>query len=203
MDKLLITGCHRSGTTLLASMIGSHKDIAIINEDYSNSFNKILSKKIIGVKSPIPNILYDKKRKLLAGVLIRKLLFFNKYIKRFYRIKGWYPYSIKDFVDDPSSKIILIERDFQTNVSRIIKRTGLSKKIAKNHVKHARKIALTLTDTCDSKKILFINLHDLTTEPEKVMKEIFNFLGVRYDKKCLDGYKYNPSYKLNSIIPKY
>jgi len=59
--KLLISGCNRSGTTLLASLIGAHKDIAILNEDYFDGLERIIGKKYQGIKMPIPRISFDKK----------------------------------------------------------------------------------------------------------------------------------------------
>ena len=51
---LLLLGAPRSGTTLLATMISRHSEIAIINEDRSWATRRTLGKAAVGNKRCVP-----------------------------------------------------------------------------------------------------------------------------------------------------
>jgi len=199
--KLLITGCHRSGTTLLASMIGSHSDIVVLNEEYFDGLEKVIGKKWAGVKAPVPNVLYESKNSLFMTVLKRKLAWVNrkcKFILKVYRIRGWYHYSISDFVKNRNAKIIFISRKFESNVNSIVKRLGTSPFLARKHVRYANKVKTKLKEL-DGDKVLFVELGVLTSKPEKTLMEVCDFLDVDFDEKMLDGYNHTPSYENDRI----
>lgn len=189
--KLLITGCHRSGTTLLASMIGMHNDVALINEDYFNSFENILCKKYIGTKAVIPSILLDTKHDFLFTAIYRKILYLRRILKLPHAI-GFLPYCINDF-----DKVIIIYRSIQENINSIMNRTGVSEKYAWRDIDIANKIQDKLIHRHN---VCFVFYSNLTKNPKHEMKTICNFLGIGYDPKMLEGYKHTPVYKNNQII---
>lgn len=192
--KLLITGCNRSGTTLLASMIGRHKEVAVLNEDYFDGVTNILSKQWSAVKAPIPNILYNKKNNLIITLFKRKLLRITKHFNFIYKLRGLYNYSIKDFLND--GKIIFISRDINNNISSIVNRTGCSRFIASKDVR----ISLDIKNKLNGNpNVLFIELEDLTRNTEKVLKKICKFLNIQYDCDMMNGYKYVPGYNNKTI----
>jgi hypothetical protein len=61
---LIITGAPRSGTTLLASMIGGHRDIGVIDEWFASVEQNIIGKQIVGNKLTIPNQVRYKPTRL-------------------------------------------------------------------------------------------------------------------------------------------
>jgi hypothetical protein len=188
--KLLVTGCHRSGTTLLAAIIGMHNDIALINEDYYDSYSRILCKKYIGTKAVIPTILLNKKRSKIYISIYRKFSKYINIVKKSHVIGGC-NYSIIDF-----DKVIFIHRDKESNISSIIKRHCNKRKFAERDIAITNAIKLQLMN---NENVLFIELKELTSNTEYEAKKICNFLELNYDKKILDGYKYTPTYKNNKI----
>jgi len=206
--ELLIVGCHRSGTTLLASMIGAHKDIAIVNEDFYNSYSKIVSKKIVGTKMVIPTLDYDKKKgfiltSILGNKYIQKILFYLFWWIRYISITNKYfykvcTYSIKDFIDK-KAKIIFISRDVEENVKSILKYKKQTERTAKGDVLRTRYIKHKLQDS-GYKDVLYITLQELTHTPELTIKRICEFLDIEYDNKMLEGYKYNPTYSWDGLL---
>ena len=187
---LLITGCHRSGTTLLASMIGLHNDIALINEDYYDSYSRILCKKYIGTKAVIPTILLKKKRSKLYIDLRRKISKYISIIKKSHAI-CLCNYHINDF-----DKVIFIYRDREANIASIILRHGEKRKYAERDVDMANAIKSQLMNY---ENILFVELKELTNNSQYEVKRICDFLELNYDKKMLEGYKYTPIYKNERI----
>ncbi len=191
--KLLITGCHRSGTSLLASMVGAHKDIALVNEDYYDSYTRIFSKKYIGTKAVIPTILMFKKRSKISISLYRK---FEKYISplRKGHVIGMCNYSMNDF-----DKIIFISRDREANIESIINRTGVKRKYAERDVKLAETVKAKLKKQSN---VFFVQLSELTADPEKSMRGICEFLEIPFQEDMLSGFKYTRRYKNTEIKKK-
>lgn len=188
--SLLVTGCHRSGTTLLATMMAMHNDICLINEDYYDSHKKILAKKIYGTKAVIPSISLDFKRRLIYTSIFRKILFLRRIFKMPHA-SNFLPYCIDDF-----DYVVFISRNFDDNVNSIVKRTKVAKKYAVRDVTKASKIKDKLTGRSN---VIFIKLKDLTANPEKEMKRLCKFLNLHYEKKMIQGYKYTPTYKNKRI----
>lgn len=187
--KLIVTGCHRSGTTLLAAMVGAHRDVALINEGRYKEFNYILSKKYVGVKMPIPKILLHKKRSRLFVRLywLLKWLYRRKHVL-----------SACDFTIDDFDKIIFIYRDMGKNVESIMRETHVTRENAERDVKIADSIAkeLNYRDVC------FINLKILTRFPIDVMSKVCKYLDLPFDQSMLEGYRYTPKYNYKRILNK-
>ena len=188
--KLLITGCHRSGTTLLASMIGMHNDVALIDEDYYDSYERILCKKYVGTKMVIPTILRTKKRSKIYISLWRKFSKYMSILKKSHAV-CMCNYAISDF-----DHVIFIERDYEDNIRSIIKRTGVKREYAERDVKMAREIKDALKE---NNNVLFVKLKGLTGNPKKEMQRVCSFLSLDYDIKMLEGYRYTPAYKNERI----
>jgi len=53
--NLLVVGAPRSGTTLLAAMIGRHSEVAMLSEHLGFAVKDVISKPIAGNKLCIPN----------------------------------------------------------------------------------------------------------------------------------------------------
>ena len=192
-EKLLITGCHRAGTTLLSSMIGLHKVVAIVNEDYFDSFKHILSKKYVGVKAVIPSIHLSKKRNLLYTMIFRKTLFIRNLFKLPHAMT-FLPYCINDF-----DKVIIIHRDNESNIQSIMKRTGVKRKYAKRDVDIATAVKFVVEDRPN---VMTISLQELTIGTPFTLRRICVFLGLEYDEIMIEGYKHTPCYSNDSVVIK-
>lgn len=196
MKKLLITGCHRSLTTILASVISRHKDISVLVDDYYDSYKRILSKKVVGVKMPIPSILWNKKRSMLYIFLFRKFYFIQK-IFSYRHYRGRCNYCITDFLND---KIIFISRDKYENINSILRHTKQTRDQAEKDVMLAEKIRDKLMQY---NNVYFTTAYEFTARKEATCKEICEFLGVEYDPNMLLGYQNNPVYKNDRILIKH
>ena len=188
--KILITGCHRSGTTLLSSMIGMHPDIALVNEDYYESHARILSKKYVGTKAVIPSIHKNRKRSLLYTSFYRKYLYIRRKLGMRHA-RNFLPYCIDDF-----DKVVFIHRSFTENVKSIIKRTNVSINAALQDVICARQVQQDLTG---KENVFFLKLSDLTSSPEVTMMGICSFLDIEYHPKMLSGFAHTPEYRNSKI----
>lgn len=194
--KLLIVGCHRSGTTLLSSMISCHKDIAIVNEDYYDSFKRILSKKYVGTKMVIPSILMRKKKSKIYVSFYRKFVFLRNFFFGSKHPVSVCNYSISDFLED--GKIIFISRNFEDNVNSIVERTSFSRKSAERDVKWSENIKNQL----QNEDVLFLSLKELTNNSEEVLRSVCNYLKLDFDENMLEGFKHTPLYSNDKIEKK-
>lgn len=194
--KLLIVGCHRSGTTLLASMVSCHKDITIINEDYYDTFKRMLSKRYIGTKMVIPTILLHKKKSKIYISLFRKFALLRDFFFGYKHPVSVCNYSISEFLND--GKIIFISRNFEDNVNSIVKRTKFKRKYAERDVKWSEKIKSQL----HAEDVLFLTLEELTNDSEEVLKSICKYLNLDFDENMLEGYKHTPTYSNDKIEKK-
>lgn len=192
--KLLITGCNRSGTTLLAAMLGRHPEINMLNEDYFDGVDRLIGKEISAMKAPIPNILLHRKNKMLVVVLKRKLTWILRKLHIPFRIYGWYEKSISDF-----DRVIFIYRDKDANIQSILNRTHRTRRGARKDVELSRKIQNELFGL---PYVKFVELYELTRRPESVMRKLCGWLGIEYDPRMLTGYKYTDVYKNDGIIKK-
>jgi hypothetical protein len=129
---LLIVGAPRSGTTLLASMIGMHSDVAMLIEDRWFSIKKLTGKKVLANKLCIPIQLDFTKRATYFTRLMKKL--------------GWYQnypaskYNMEDYLQLEGLKIIALIRDKDDVVNSIMKRGRKEKMIAEKRWKMAMQI---------------------------------------------------------------
>lgn len=100
---VLILGAPRSGTSILASLVGAHPDIAMCSEDYSNAWTAIIGKPVVGNKLCVPRQLHP----------FIKNNYFIKFIKRV-GLGKFLPlseYAIRDYLNLPNLKILYIVRD--------------------------------------------------------------------------------------------
>jgi len=109
MNYLLVIGAPRSGTTLLATMIGRHTEVGMLNEDTrGKAFRRVLGKSITGNKLCVPNQIQMKRKSVFALRLFKKLGLMAESPRS--------EYAIEDYLQLPNLKIIAILRDpFLTN----------------------------------------------------------------------------------------
>lgn len=197
MQKLLIIGCIRSGTTLLASMIGGHSQINMLDECYTKEIDNLIGKKYQGNKVVIPHIKYKKR-----GSYFRYALYLR--VKRFITILKWFRikiffckgslYSIKDYID-MGAKIVFIYRGYDDNLDSIVRRQNLYKW----HGKLILRKALKLRDKLPAH---LVSLSYLTCYPEDALTKICNYLDIPFEEGMLESCGVNKNYKNNTIEKK-
>ncbi len=190
-EKLLIIGPPRSGTSLIASMIGAHPEIGIMIEDMHFTIHKIGGKKIIGNKLCLPQqIDINKKANIFSRVLQRMGLLMN------------YPradQSINDYLRHNEMKVIGIIRDGDKVVESIQKR---GKKSYKTALLRWEK-ALEIIDEVQLKikdRMIIVSYDKFLQNPENQLHKICSFLNVDFDLSMMNGLKYIPLYPGHTSI---
>ncbi|GEM_PF-964634 len=183
---LLLIGAPRSGTTLLATMIGRHTDVGMVNEDVTGqSIRKVLGKQLTGNKLCVPNQIRLERRHFFAAKALKSLGVVAEAPKS--------KYSIRDYLDLPNLKLIAIIRDGSASVSSMMVRGR------KELRKAARRWAEAI-ETIDALKrqygerVLVVNFEDLLLYPESVLRQICAFLNLAFQEPMLQGYEDNPYY---------
>lgn len=195
MQKVIIIGIPRSGTTLLASMIGGHPDISMMDECKSREWEKQVGKEYIGNKIACDGIVvhWNRKRIPILGAIINRALNLSRK-KQLIRFSPLYHYSLKSLI---GCKFIIITRDPEEVRASIMNRSKASEKLAMAKIrKGARLIAKLKSHICkdDYYEVDYISLLNNT------YSELYNisvFLGVKeyYMEKMKRASKYNNRYK--------
>lgn len=187
-QHLLILGSPRSGTTLLASLIGSHSEVAMLIEDVNFAVTRLTGKKVAANKLCIPNQIQLNRRAGFFSQLIRKTGFQN-----LIRIYPNSRFTINDYLALENSKIIAIIRNGYDVVFSIQKRGEKKFGLSAYRWCKAIKTIHYLYNTCKNKTFI-LSFENLVKNPEKQLKAITGFLGLSFEKSMLNGYKYNPIY---------
>lgn len=182
---LLILGAPRSGTTLLATMIGRHTEIGILNEDRGWTMRRILGKSIVGNKRCIPNQIEMKKRSVLHLRLFKAIGWAKEYQSS--------EYSIEDYLSLPEIRIIGLIRDGNDVVSSVMNRSEKAFRVASYRWRRSIDIIHELKSR-HPRIVLVISFEDLLLNPQANMERIAAFLGVEYQERMLEGPRYNPWY---------
>lgn len=190
-----MTGCHRSGTTLLASLLGAHPSISMISEDFHDGWSKAVGVEYAGVKMPLPSIHPTKKLPMWFSLLKRKWLRVRRWLGITSHYRNVCTYDFFDF-----DYIIFIERDREENINSIRIRTDQTHKQASRDVDYASDVI--------SRYILFenrawVSLEDLTHRPTDTLKDLCKFLGLEYEPCMLHGFRYQDTYLNNRIVEKH
>ena len=190
---LLLLGSPRSGTTLLASLIAAHSDVAMLIEDKNFAIKKLTGKKILANKLCIPHQMEISKKANLFSRALKKTPLMQNYPAS--------AYSIQDYLKLKDIKIVGILRNPDNVIASIMKRGKKEKTIAQKRWSRAVEILYEVhKDHTD--KIILIAYEDLVAEPESLLKKITDFIGINFQPQMLEGYKYNILYPGETGIDK-
>lgn len=197
---LLMLGAPRSGTTLLASMVGRHTEVGLTIEDMGRSFGRIASKQVVGNKLCIPNHIELRRRRNAAKrFCIRKplrMLGVLRLWKKMGVLEEFYygsDLTIEDYLRLPNIKMILITRHGDDVISSITKRSTNSAKIARKRWIRAVSIMHELKQRL-GECALVVAFENLVEDPDSQMRRICKFLELPFQQEMLEGYKYNLIY---------
>ena len=202
IKPIFIMGLPRSGSTLVESIICSGKKIipnggetAILNRIFIDNNKKFFSEKQFldsHKKLEINETLFVQNtinhyKKLNLLNKNENNVFTDKSLENFFYIE----LIIKFF---PDSKIVICKRNIFEIIISIYQ--NFLPKITWSHsldnILEYIDNYLTITNSFKKKysnKIHFIELEELTREPVKLSKNLFNFCNLEWDKKCLEFYK--------------
>lgn len=196
--NLLVVGAPRSGTTLLAAMIGRHSEVAMLSEHFGSAVKDVISKPIVGNKLCIPNqIEINAKRSRWVNLLPPRLFhLLHRYEYFQYRPEG--QVSIIDYIQWGPLKIVGIVRDGNAVISSITERGGQSLDVAIYRWRRSIDILTELSDQLGDDFFL-ISFDQLVTQSENTMKAIAAFLSISFESEMLEGYAYTPNYSNQKI----
>ncbi len=197
--NLLVFGAPRSGTSLLAGMLGAHPDIAMAHEDTGEGWTHIVGKPIRGVKLVAPNQIEH------THALSSRLRRYRHRLARYGvqnlglnwpRFKLQSIYAIRDFQTSPNSRILAIVRDPQENVESIRRRGKNPRSVAE--YRWARALEVIATVQAETPSLIRVVYYDnLVTEPETTMRRCLDWLELPYSDRVIQGQ--TPNYDLAAI----
>ena len=197
---VLILGLQRTGTTLLASMLGGHSEVNMLFESTGSDTTSLIGKKISANKLLVYRQIRFTQRASRLGHLINRIVNLDFKIKNKHHRKRPYPtskLSIKDY-EKLGCKFIIIERDEKSSIDSMMSRAKQSFEEAKNEYDKGMLI-LKKVKALDSQTISFL---DLVNNTEITLKNICEYLEIDFEKRMLEGPKYNFVYPNEKVIRK-
>ena len=198
MKLFVVIGLQRTGTTLLASMLGRHPEINMLFESVTKDSLKLIGKQWNGNKLLAYRQIRKNKRSSKWGHLINRIVNLDFKQENRHHLVRPFPTSVMSIEDykKEGAVFITIERDKESSVSSMMKRAGQTKKQAEREWEHGMKIINQLKNE-GAYSLTFV---DLVNNSEKYLKEICNFLAIEYLEKMLEGPKYNFVYPQDSVV---
>lgn len=183
---LLILGPPRSGTTLLASMVGSHPDVGMLIEDQDFAIRKLVGRAVAANKLCIPNQIELHQRATLLQTGLRKLGFALPSVPTSRR-------AIADYLALKGVRILGITRNGNAVISSIMRRGGQTFDTAAHRWCRAVEILTELKER-HAEITRCLRYEHLVTQPERTMREVCEFIDLPFAEVMLEGYRQNPIY---------
>ena len=142
MKLFLIIGLQRTGTTLLASMLGRHPEINMLFESVTKDSLKLIGKEWNGNKLLAYRQIRQIERASYFGHLVNRIANLDFKRKNKHHLMRPYPtsdMSLNDYKDE-GSFFITIERDKDSSVKSMMKRAGQNKNQAESEWEEGMKI---------------------------------------------------------------
>ena len=198
MKLFVVIGLQRTGTTLLASMLGRHPEINMLFESVTKDSLKLIGKQWNGNKLLAYRQIRKNKRSSKLGHLINRIVNLDFKQENRHHLVRPFPTSVMSIEDykKEGAVFITIERDKESSVSSMMKRAGQTKNQAEREWESGMKIINQLKNE-GAYSLTFV---DLVNNSEKYLKEICNFLAIEYLEKMLEGPKYNFVYPQDSVV---
>ena len=198
MKLFVVIGLQRTGTTLLASMLGRHPEINMLFESVTKDSLKLIGKQWNGNKLLAYRQIRKNKRSSKWGHLINRIVNLDFKKENRHHLVRPFPTSVMSIEDykKAGAVFITIERDKESSLSSMMKRAGQTKNQAEREWESGMKIINQLKNE-GAYSLTFV---DLVNNSEKYLKEICNFLAIEYLEKMLEGPKYNFVYPQDSVV---
>ena len=198
MKLFVVIGLQRTGTTLLASMLGRHPEINMLFESVTKDSLKLIGKQWNGNKLLAYRQIRKNKRSSKWGHLINRIVNLDFKQENRHHLVRPFPTSVMSIEDykNEGAVFITIERDKESSVGSMMKRAGQTKNQAEREWESGMKIINQLKNE-GAYGLTFV---DLVNNSEKYLKEICNFLAIEYLEKMLEGPKYNFVYPQDSVV---
>ena len=187
---IILLGAPRSGTTLLATAIGCHEKICMLDEDFHGTVHRIVGGKTRAVKFCVPNVIQMHRKWRTWWGITR----FNGYIrKRLHYVLPRSYYSLSDYLRGYDCRIICILREPNKALSALSTRGLINMGKAKRVTHKVYDLYEELLRRGEG-NVAFISFDKYLTEPEAQTKEICDFIGEEFSPAMLDGPRRNTRY---------
>jgi hypothetical protein len=192
-EHVLLIGAPRSGTTLLGTMIGSHSDVGMVNEDVDiRALGRVLGKRLTGVKLCVPNQIRLEKKSYFGSQFLKKCGFIAESPKSYF--------SITEYLLNPNLKVIGIIRDGNDSVHSMMVRGKAKFKKSARRWREAVETIYTINKR-SPERILIVAFEDLVLDPRVTLLRACDFLGLAFEDRMLQGHKLNPYYPEARLDP--
>lgn len=188
---LLVVGPPRSGTTLLASMIGRHPEVAMLIEDRGDAVVRLSSCGVAANKLCVPNQVQLTQKGNGLTRRLRRLGFFRRWPTA--RL------SIEDYLRLTGARVVAIVRSGDDVVRSMRDRGRRRRAEAIRRWAEGIQTIHALHEQYPS-RTLVISYERLVAEPEAVMSMVASFLTLDFSPAMLKGYRYNPFYPADAIV---
>lgn len=187
---LLIVGCQRSGTTLLASMLGRHSDVSMLFESTTSEVFKQIGKQYNGNKLSAYRQIRMRQRASRFGHLVNRLVNLHFRGKKYQKVRVFptSELSIEDYID-MGAIVITVVRYREEVVSSIVARTEMNRDQALAEYKAAMQIIDGLKG-----RSYRIDFYSLIHNTEQTLMELCDHLNLPFEKRMLQGSQYNSIY---------
>lgn len=192
-DHVLLIGAPRSGTTLLGTMIGSHSDIGMVNEDVDiRALGRVLGKRLTGVKLCVPNQIRLEQKSFFGSQILKKCSLIAESPKSHL--------SITEYLAKPNLKVVGLVRNGNDAVRSMMVRGKTNFKKAARRWSEAIETIYTIKKMCPD-RILLVTFEDLVMDPRVTMIRVCDFLGIAFEDRMLEGHQLNPYYPEPRLDP--
>ena len=201
MDKartqlLLVIGGQRTGTSLLASMLGGHSEVNMLMESETKDVLKLTGKRYQGNKLIAHRQIRFTDRASRWGFFMNRLVNFHLFGRKFQHVRP-FPTSRMSIADYKrfDAEIVVIRRNDEDTLKSILKRTVMSK------AKAERELVKTnaMLDELVKQGALEISYEELVEKPEESLTRLCKQLGLDFEPKMLNATKYNLIYPREKV----
>ncbi len=192
LQFVVILGHQRSGSSLLAAMLGKHPDVGMLYEAYTFDFFKLYGKPIAANKLLVPHQIHHSRKGKASSRILAFIISRIPLLNRWFRMKYFIPnthYSLED-LKSIGARFIVLQRDRDKIISSMIRRAGYTREQAERE--HA--MGLKTLAHVKGHDVFQVRFEELLARPEAVSKEICSWLGIPFSPNMLEGPETNIRY---------
>ena len=192
----IMVGAPRTGTTLLANVLGAHPRIAMFDEEFHGAVRFLIGNKIPAVKLCTPSQIQHTKKWQPYFKLVQKNGFLRKRFRhRLIRSR----LSAVDYNSIFDAKFLVILRDPTRSLDALMRRENMKRGQALDHLTQAYSLFKTLADQPEFNSGI-ISFDRYLADAEGQSRALATWAGLDYSDDMLDGAALNTRYVHAGIV---
>ncbi len=192
----IMVGAPRTGTTLLANVLGAHPRIAMFDEEFHGAVRFLIGNKIPAVKLCTPSQIQHTKKWQPYFKLVQKNGFLRKRFRhRLIRSR----LSATDYNAIFDAKFLVILRDPTRSLDALMRRENMKRAQALDHLTQAYSLFKTLADQPEFNSGI-ISFDRYLADAEGQSRALAAWAGLDYSDDMLDGAALNTRYVHTGIV---